>query len=232
MVGGHHWPTRVRTLGPKPERAKRGSKAMLRKLMLLAATMLVMSLLAITPAFAQTTDDARGCQGQTFCVPVCHKESAEQPRFTLFVPESAVPAHTGHGDIEGVCPEEQPPTPPIPGVTPGVTPGTTPAQVAVPVIDIESEVEQEAESGDVNIGFRVSNTGDYASQCTPAMQFGNTGNFQNGSSFVQFGSGTNDGFRDGGFFGHPFFDRGGIDDFEPEGIDVSFGGSQNVDCSN
>ena len=92
---------------------------------------------------------------------------------------------------------------------------------------IESEVEQEAESGDVNIGFRVSNTGDFASQCTPAMQFGNTGNFQNGSSFVQFGSGTND-----GFFGHPFFDRGGIDDFEPEGIDVSFGGSQDVSCSN
>jgi hypothetical protein len=84
----------------------------------------------------------------------------------------------------------------------------------------------------VNIGFRVSNSGDFASQCTPAMQFGNTGNFQNGSSFVQgFGSGTNDGLRNfNGFFGHPFFDRGGIDDFEPEGIDVSFGGSQEVSC--
>jgi hypothetical protein len=202
---------------------------MLRKLMVLAAMMLVMSLLAITPAFAQTTDDARGCQGQTFCVPVCHKESAEQPRFTLFIPRSAFEAHIGHGDIAGACPEEQPPTPPVPGVTPGVTPAQE--EVAVPVI--ESEVEQEAESGDVNIGFRVSNTGDYASQCTPAMQFGNTGNFQNGSSFVQFGSGTNDGLRDRGFFGnHGFFDRGGIDDFEPEGIDVSFGGSQDVSCSN
>src|SRR5215216_2805253 len=69
------------------------------------------------------------------------------------------------------------------------------------------------------------NDRDFASQCTPATQFGNTGNFQNGSSFVQFGSGTNDGFRDRGFF-----NRGGIDDFEPEGIDVSFGGSQNVSC--
>src|SRR5215211_4816165 len=99
---------------------------------------------------------------------------------------------------------------------------------------LRSDIDQESESGDVNIGFRVSNTGDYASQCTPAMQFGNTGNFQNGSSFAQgFGSGTNDGFRDFGFFGrHHFFDRGGIDDFEPEGIDVSFGGSQNVSCSN
>ena len=180
---------------------------MLRKLMLLAATMLVMSLLAITPAFAQTTDDARGCQGQTFCVPVCHKESAEQPRFTLFIPESAVPAHIGHGDIAGACPE-QPPTPPVPGVTPG----TTPAQVAVPVIDIESEVEQEAESGDVNIGFSVRNTGDYAFQCTPAVQFGNTGNLNNAHSFLQHGSTA--------------------DDFQPGGIDVTFAPEQKTDCSN
>src|SRR5215213_3446177 len=86
-----------------------------------------------------------------------------------------------------------------------------------------SDIDQESQSGDVNIGFRVSNSGDFASQCTPAMQFGNTGNFQNGSSFVQegSGSGTNDGFRDRGFFGNDGFfnNRGGIDDFEPEGID-------------
>jgi len=97
---------------------------------------------------------------------------------------------------------------------------------------LRSDIDQESQSGDVSLGFRVSNSGDFASQCTPAMQEGNTGNFQNGSSFVQgFGSGTNDGLRDfNGFFGHPFFNRGGIDDFEPEGIDVSFGGSQDVSC--
>ena len=76
-----------------------------------------------------------------------------------------------------------------------------------------NEVDQESESGDVSIGFDVSNTGRYASQCTPATQFGNTGNFQNGSSFVQ-GSGSE------------------LDDFEPEGIEVSFGGSQDVSCPN
>ncbi len=76
-----------------------------------------------------------------------------------------------------------------------------------------NEVEQESESGDVSIGFDVSNTGRYASQCTPATQFGNTGNFQNGSSFVQ-GPGSE------------------LDDFEPGGIEVSFGGSQDVSCSN
>ena len=74
-----------------------------------------------------------------------------------------------------------------------------------------NEVDQESESGDVSLGFDVSNTGRYASQCTPATQFGNTGNFQNGSSFVQ-GPGSE------------------LDDFEPEGIDVSFGGSQDVSC--
>ena len=94
-----------------------------------------------------------------------------------------------------------------------------------------NEVDQESESGDVSLGFDVSNTGRYASQCTPATQFGNTGNFDNASSFGQFGSGTtNDGFRDRPFFGHHFFNRGGIDDFEPGGIDVSFGGSQDVSC--
>jgi hypothetical protein len=74
-----------------------------------------------------------------------------------------------------------------------------------------NEVEQESESGDVSLGFDVSNTGRYASQCTPATQFGNTGNFQNGTSFVQ-GPGSE------------------LDDFEPEGIEVSFGGSQEVSC--
>jgi hypothetical protein len=74
-----------------------------------------------------------------------------------------------------------------------------------------NEVDQESESGDVSIGFDVSNTGRYASQCTPATQFGNTGNFQNGSSFVQ-GPGSE------------------LDDFEPGGIEVSFGGSQEVSC--
>jgi hypothetical protein len=78
---------------------------------------------------------------------------------------------------------------------------------------LRSDIGQESESGDMSLGFDVSNTGNYASQCTPATQFGNTGNFNNGSSFVQ-GPGSE------------------LDDFEPGGIDVSFGGSQDVSCSN
>ncbi len=77
---------------------------------------------------------------------------------------------------------------------------------------IEQSVEQESQSGDVSLGYSVQNTGDYASQCAPAIQFGNTGNFQNGSSFLQYGSEA--------------------DDFEPGGIDASFAPQQGVRCSN
>ena len=57
---------------------------------------------------------------------------------------------------------------------------------AVPAIaQLASGVGQSPESGDVALGFDVANKGDYASQCTPAIQEGNTGNFDNASSFIQ-----------------------------------------------
>ena len=72
------------------------------------------------------------------------------------------------------------------------------ALAAVPAIaQIGAGGGNEAESGDVELEFSVENTGDYASQCTPALQFGNTGNFDNGSSFVQY-DGTADDFEPGG----------------------------------
>src|SRR5215216_365676 len=77
---------------------------------------------------------------------------------------------------------------------------------------IEQSVEQESQSGHVSLGYQVTNSGDYASQCTPAIQFGNTGNFQNAPSFVQVGSEA--------------------DDFEPGSIEVTFDPQQGVDCSN
>ncbi len=70
--------------------------------------------------------------------------------------------------------------------------------LAVPAIaQIAGGVGQESASDDVAIGADVSNTGDFASQCTPALQVGNTGNFDNGSSFVQY-DGTADDFEPGG----------------------------------
>ena len=65
-------------------------------------------------------------------------------------------------------------------------------------------------SGNVSLNNSVSNTGNYASQCTPAQQTGNSGNFTNAPAVLQLGG------RSGGI--------------EPEGIEVNFGGSVTADC--
>src|SRR5215208_5808732 len=86
---------------------------------------------------------------------------------------------------------------------------------AVPAIaQVSTELGQESESEDLETNFEVSNEGDYASQCTPAMQFGNTGNFNNGSTFVQYSS------------------PGGLDDFEPGVLEFSNEAEQSTACDN
>jgi hypothetical protein len=85
--------------------------------------------------------------------------------------------------------------------------------VAVPAIaQIGSGVGQSPESGDVALKTSVANKGNYASQCTPATQFGNTGNFDNGSSFVQAG------------------EKAKLDDFEPGGVAVSVEPTNKAEC--
>jgi hypothetical protein len=69
---------------------------------------------------------------------------------------------------------------------------------AVPAIaQVGLETEQEAESDEVATDFAVANEGDYASQCVPALQFGNSGNFNNAPSFLQYASELGD-FEPGG----------------------------------
>ena len=69
---------------------------------------------------------------------------------------------------------------------------------AIPAIaQVGLEAGGEAESDDVALDFSVENTGDYASQCTPAVQFGNTGNFNNTPVFQQYSSKADD-FESGG----------------------------------
>ena len=63
---------------------------------------------------------------------------------------------------------------------------------AVTVAQVGNGVGQESESGDVALGFAVSNEGDYASQRTPALQEGNTGNFNNAPGFLQYASESDD----------------------------------------
>src|SRR5215217_3822249 len=75
---------------------------------------------------------------------------------------------------------------------------------------LASGVGQSPESDDVALGFDVANKGNYASQCTPAIQEGNTGNFENASSFVQY--------------------DGELDDFEPGGIEFGVEPTSAVEC--
>ena len=83
--------------------------------------------------------------------------------------------------------------------------------IAVPAFaQLRSGIEQEPESDDVALDFSVENSGNYASQCTPAIQFGNTGNFENASSFVQY--------------------DGTADDFEPGGIEFGVEPTSDVTC--
>ena len=67
----------------------------------------------------------------------------------------------------------------------------------VPVIT--QEFDQEAESGDVDQSFDVSNTGDNSNQCVGVQGTANTGNAQNQIGFFQSGSEADDfSFEDSG----------------------------------
>ena len=57
---------------------------------------------------------------------------------------------------------------------------------------ISQESEQNADSGDVNQSFNVSNTGDNSNQCVGIQGVANTGNAQNQTSLIQYGSEADD----------------------------------------
>ena len=61
---------------------------------------------------------------------------------------------------------------------------------AAPVIT--QEFDQEAESGDVDQSFNVSNTGDNSNQCAGIQGVANTGNAQNQIGVLQYGSTADD----------------------------------------
>ncbi len=83
---------------------------------------------------------------------------------------------------------------------------------AVPAIaQVGLEAGNEAESGGLEEEFEVANEGNYASQCVPALQFGNTGNFNNVPTFLQYASTS--------------------DDFEPGGIEFAIEPEMEVECA-
>ena len=64
---------------------------------------------------------------------------------------------------------------------------------AVPAIaQIGQEGEQEAESGEVDQSFEASSTGDNSNQCANIQGVGQTGNVQNQTNLIQYGSESDD----------------------------------------
>ena len=65
--------------------------------------------------------------------------------------------------------------------------------VAAPAMaEIDQESEQDAESGEVDQSFEVSNTGDNSNQCANVQGVANTGNAQNQIDVIQYGSEAGD----------------------------------------
>ncbi len=64
---------------------------------------------------------------------------------------------------------------------------------AVPAIaQIDQESEQESESGEVDQSFTVTSEGDNSTQCAGISGVANTGNAQNQTSLLQYGSEADD----------------------------------------
>ena len=57
---------------------------------------------------------------------------------------------------------------------------------------ISQEFEQDADSGDVNQSFTVTGGGDNSNQCVGIQGVANTGNAQNQTSLIQYGSEADD----------------------------------------
>jgi hypothetical protein len=85
--------------------------------------------------------------------------------------------------------------------------------MAAPDRSVSHDVEQEADSGDVDQSFEVSGTGDNSNQTASIQGVANTGNAQNVI-------GVSDGFFDDEFFNDRFFnDRFFFGDFDGDGFD-------------
>jgi hypothetical protein len=65
--------------------------------------------------------------------------------------------------------------------------------VAIPALaQVNNAVGNEGESGNVSPSFSVQSSGNNSNQCVTPLQFGNTGNLNNGQSFLQYASGAGD----------------------------------------
>ena len=67
------------------------------------------------------------------------------------------------------------------------------ALAVIPAIaQVEQESEQEGEAGDLDQSFTVTSSGDNSTQCAGIQGVGNTGNVQNLTDVIQYGSTADD----------------------------------------
>ena len=91
--------------------------------------------------------------------------------------------------------------------------------------DLSQDVEQDAESGDIDQSFDVSQTGDNSNQCVGVQGVDNTGNAQNVTDVTQLGAqedDLNDFDRDRFFFDDFGFFLDGFDRFDGDGGALEF----------
>jgi hypothetical protein len=105
--------------------------------------------------------------------------------------------------------------------------------------DGNGDVEQEAESGDIDQSFEVTGGGDNSNQCVGVQGVANTGNAQNTLGVTDFGDFNNDDgdrfFDNNGddgdrFFGDRFFDNNGGFEIDDGGADIDVSGSSDTSC--
>ncbi len=84
--------------------------------------------------------------------------------------------------------------------------------MAAPDRSVSHDIEQEADSGDVDQSFEVSGGGDNSNQTVGIQGVVNTGNAQN---FIGVSDGFGDDFFEDGFFNDGFF----FGDFDGDGFD-------------
>jgi hypothetical protein len=102
--------------------------------------------------------------------------------------------------------------------------------------DFNQDVEQDAESGDVDQSFDVSQTGDNSNQCVGVQGVANTGNAQNVTDVTQLGAQEDDDLNDDNgdrFFGDRFFgdhDNNGDFEFEEVGSTIEVSPTNTTTC--
>jgi hypothetical protein len=126
-----------------------------------------------------------------------------------------LPGHLGHGDFIGDCNQNQ-------NDNNNNNNNNNDNNFAVPVIT--QDIEQEADSGDIDQSFDVSQTGDNSNQCVSTQGVANTGNAQNTIGVTDFGNFNDDN-------GDRFFDGDGDIEVEDSGTSIDVSPTNTTDCT-